>query len=128
MAQRWHKLGFIVPRPSGGPEPIFVETQRSLHQEKASSPSTKIVKPSGGGITLPTPDSPEQPIQTVESLREHLQAAMAVELSTIPLYLFGMYTVKTPKAYVNDPRYYDPIVGAVRGTFDSQYIQPLTPT
>jgi len=31
------------------------------------------------------------------------------------LYLFGMYSVKTPKAFVNDPRYYDPIVGAVRG-------------
>jgi len=38
---------------------------------------------------------------------------MAVELSTIPLYLFKMYTVKIPKAYVNDPRYYDPIVGVI---------------
>jgi len=51
---------------------------------------------------------------------------MAVELSTIPL--FKMYTVKIPKAYVNDPRYYDPIVGAVRGMFDSGYIYLLTLT
>jgi hypothetical protein len=122
MAQRWNQLGFIVPRPSGGPDPIFVETQRNLHRERSLSPSPKTGRPRGGGIPLPTPDSPEQPIQTVESLREHLQAAMAVELSTIPLYLFGMYTVKIPKPYVNDPRYYDPIIGAVRGTFDSRYI------
>jgi len=46
-------------------------------------------------IKLPKPDyGDDGPIQTVESLREHLQAAMAVELSTIPLYLYGMYSVK----------------------------------
>ena len=117
MAQRWHLLGMIVPRPSGGPEPIFVETQRNLHKHTdenlSHSPRTGI--PHGGGINLPIPDSPEHPIQTVESLRIHLQTAMAVELSTIPLYLFGMYTVKSPKAFANDPRYDDPIVRTVRG-------------
>jgi len=44
---------------------------------------------------------------------------MAVELSTIPLYLYGRYSVKTPAEFANDPRYYDPIVGAVRGSFAS---------
>lgn len=115
MVQRWHELGFIVRRPSSGPEPIFVETQRNFHQENVSLHSHKTEIPRSQGITLPAPDSPECPIQTVESLRKHLQAAMAVELSTIPLYLFAMYSVKTPNAFVNDPRYYDPIVGAVRG-------------
>ena len=115
MTQRWHELGFIIPRPSGGPEPIFVETQRHMHQYNTPPHSRKIGLPRGGGIILPTPDHPECHIQTVESLRKHLQVAMAVELCTIPLYLFGMYSVKTPEIYVNDPRYYDPIVGAVRG-------------
>jgi Ferritin-like len=46
------------------------------------------------GISFPKPDHGEDgPIQTVESLKEHLQAALTVELSTIPLYLYGMYSV-----------------------------------
>jgi len=46
------------------------------------------------GISFPKPDyGKDRPIQTVESLKEHLQAALAVELSTIPLYLYGMYSV-----------------------------------
>jgi hypothetical protein len=128
MAKRWHELGFIVQRPSSGPEPIFVETQRGdlyvdgvhspgHHKHKAPKGGSQI--PKNGGIVLPTPDSPEQPIMSVESLRVHLQTAMQVELSTIPLYLFGMYSVKTPQAYVNDPRYYDPIIGSVRGELGS---------
>lgn len=50
----------------------------------------------GGGICLPV----NRPIETVASLHEHLQAAMAVELSTIPLYLYAMYSVSpaTPDA------------------------------
>ena len=48
-------------------------------------------------------------------LREHLQTAMEIELATIPLYLFGMYSIKIPAQYVNDPRYYDPDIGAIRG-------------
>jgi hypothetical protein len=43
----------------------------------------------GGHITLPV----NRPIRTVASLHKHLQAAMAVELSTIPLYLYAMYSV-----------------------------------
>ena len=55
----------------------------------------------GGRFRLPKPDYGDGgPIQTVEKLREHLQAAMAVELSTIPLYLYGMYSVKDAPAVV----------------------------
>lgn len=136
MAQRWYKLGFIVQRPSYGLEPIFVETQRgdlakadikgsldikslaikpnNESGNKATSQGHPVSLPHGG-IRLPTPHSVEHPINSVESLREHLQAAMAVELCSIPLYLSGMYSIKTPKDKVNDPRYYDPLIGAVRG-------------
>lgn len=120
MAQYWHQLGFIVQRPSSSRLPIFIETQRGVIHRKAdlrkqpgASPKTGI--PHGGGITLPSPDSKNEPISTIESLRIHLQKAMAIELATIPLYLFGMYSIKTPKKYVRDPRYYDPIIGAIRG-------------
>jgi hypothetical protein len=122
MAKNWHKLGFIVQRPSYGPEPIFVETQRGIiHRHKKDIPSPNHPSPEvtipkrGGPLILPTPDSHEQPITTVESLRTHLQTAMAIELATIPLYLFGMYSVKIPEQYANDPRYYDPVIGAIRG-------------
>ncbi|KAF8868017.1 ferritin-like-domain-containing protein [Gymnopilus junonius] len=122
MAKNWHKLGFIVQRPSYGPEPIFVETQRGIiHRgEKAiplpSDDSKAPRQPKRGGpLILPTPDSHNQPIQTVESLRTHLQTAMSIELATIPLYLFGMYSIKIPDQFVNDPRYYDPIIAAIRG-------------
>ena len=54
-------------------------------------------------------------IDSVESLKNHLQTAMAIELATIPLYLFGMYSIKIPDQYANDPRYYDPVIGAIRG-------------
>ena len=135
MAKRWHLLGFVVQRPSEGPEPIFVETQRGdLHKDSyyarkqvpVDAPrgqlhtlSSKPRRRYGHGIPLPTPEQGNDPIVRVESLRQHLQTAMAVELSTIPLYLFGMYSVQTPKEYVNDPRYYNPITGAIRSTFDS---------
>ncbi|KIM87529.1 hypothetical protein PILCRDRAFT_85939 [Piloderma croceum F 1598] len=57
-------------------------------------------------IKIPKPASGDKgPIQTVESLQEHLQFAMAVELSTIPLYLYGMYSVNNDNA----------VSGAVRG-------------
>lgn len=122
MAKNWHQLGFVVQRPSSGPEPIFVETQRGTihHHKKAISspnhPSPEVPIPKRGGpLILPTPDPGEQPITTVESLRTHLQTAMAIELATIPLYLFAMYSVKIPKQYANDPRYYDPVIGAILG-------------
>ena len=34
------------------------------------------------------------PIQTVPDLREHLELAIRVELSTIPLYLYAMYSIE----------------------------------
>src|SRR5579871_5515297 len=36
----------------------------------------------------------ENPIRTLEQLREHLQTAMQVELSTIPPYLCALYSIK----------------------------------
>jgi hypothetical protein len=39
---------------------------------------------------------------------------MEVELSTIPLYLYGMYSVKTPSNAERDPRYYNPVTGIIR--------------
>lgn len=121
MAKNWHKLGFIVERPSTGPLPIFVEVQRSpIHRLKkvVEVPVGAIPrsdKQKHGPLILPTPDKGESPIQSIESLREHLQTAMAIELATIPLYLFGMYSIKTPAQYARDPRYYDPIIAAIRG-------------
>jgi hypothetical protein len=115
MVQRWHELGFIVQKDSAGPGPIFVETQRSLSNAAPLVYSPKTGLPHGGSIILPSPDTPQDPITTIESLQTHLQTAMAVELSTIPLYLFAMYTVQIPKAFENDPRYHDTIIGAVRG-------------
>jgi hypothetical protein len=121
MAQRWDQLGFIVQRPSGPDQPIFVETERGkLDSLLANIPPPTQNFPYGGGYKFPKRDTNDGcPIQTVASLQKHLQTAMAVELSTIPLYLFAMYTVKTPQAYVNDPRYYNPITGAVRSAWPS---------
>ena len=133
MAEYWHELGFIVQRPSYGPEPIFVETQRGdIHRKskkihsKPHSPEEKLpglpaIPKRGGPLILPVPDSPEHNIDSVKSLRTHLQTAMAIELATIPLYLFGMYSVKIPDQYVNDPRYYDPVIGAIRGPLSFYY-------
>jgi len=122
MAKNWHKLGFIVQRPSYGPEPIFVETQRGIiHREKkgVADPvhSPEAEKQRRGPRGLPKPDSPDQPIMSVESLCKHLQTAMAIELATIPLYLFGMYSIKIPDQYANDPRYYDPVIAAIRSSY-----------
>lgn len=115
MAQNWHKLGFIVKRPSPGPDPIFIEVQRQdPHADDMTEPEEKPVH-KRLKMVFPKPSGTVEPITSLESLREHLQAAIAVELSTIPLYLFSMYSVKTPKQFVNDPRYYDLIVAAIRG-------------
>jgi hypothetical protein len=130
MAKNWHQLGFIVQRPSYGPEPIFVETQRGIiHREKKGI--AEPVHPPGaemprrGPRGLPKPDSPDHPIDNVKSLREHLQTAMAIELATIPLYLFGMYSVKIPDQYANDPRYYDPVMAAIRGSYSPLHRLPI---
>ncbi len=38
------------------------------------------------------------PIQTPDELREHLALAMRVELSTIPPYLYAMYSIEDPRS------------------------------
>src|SRR5215213_1237632 len=37
----------------------------------------------------------EKPITTVQELQDHLYHAIQVELSTIPLYLYPAYSIKT---------------------------------
>jgi hypothetical protein len=110
--RRWDRLGFLVERPSAGPEPIFVETQRGDLAQNSVLSGTPSLPEDHGGYPLPKPDSSDQPMGTVESLREHLQAAMAVELSTIPQYLYGMYSVEAASALAS----YNPVTGAVRGS------------
>ncbi|EJD50856.1 hypothetical protein AURDEDRAFT_159997 [Auricularia subglabra TFB-10046 SS5] len=47
-----------------------------------------------------------KPITTLASLKEHLHAAMGLELSTIPLYLFGVYSIVQPDGvdgFPNEP-------------------------
>jgi hypothetical protein len=41
------------------------------------------------------PIDPQKPITTVDDLRNHLMQAAAVELSTVPLYLYAAYSIKT---------------------------------
>ena len=41
------------------------------------------------------PVNAQEPIETVEQLRNHLHQAAALELSTIPLYLYAAYSIKT---------------------------------
>jgi rubrerythrin len=36
------------------------------------------------------------PIDTPESLREHLELALKVEMTTVPLYLYAMYSIEDP--------------------------------
>jgi hypothetical protein len=123
MAKNWHKLGFIVKRPSAGPEPIFIEVQRQdPHAEEVKEPVAIAPFRNKYHLVFPSPPPNSKPIDTLDSLKQHLQAAMAVELSTIPLYLFSMYSVKTPEKYINDPRYYDSIVGAIRGVIAEEML------
>lgn len=124
MVQLWHQLGFVVK----GDPPLLLENGLPIYVEKERGVIHKVsavVAPAARQIrnrtqllsqspSMPKPDA-NHPITDIDSLRTHLQSAMAVELSTIPLYLFGMYTVATPENFANDPRYYDPIMAAVRG-------------
>lgn len=57
----------------------LIDDQKHRHQPERVPP-----------IRLP----PNQPIITLASLQEHLHAAMGLEISTVPLYLFGMYSIK----------------------------------
>lgn len=49
-------------------------------------------------IVSPSPRVYE-PITTIESLKEHLQAALWVEFSTIPPYLTALYSIKDKSSY-----------------------------
>ncbi len=50
--------------------------------------------------TLSThPIDAQTPITTVEELRNHLHQAIALELSTIPLYLYAAYSIQTQGTY-----------------------------
>lgn len=44
---------------------------------------------------LKQPIEPEQPIEDVEELQRHLYRATEVEMTTIPLYLYAAYSIKT---------------------------------
>lgn len=50
---------------------------------------------------------PRPPIETLEDLQKHLQEACYVEMSTVPLYLYAMYSIQSqieggPAGYVGD--------------------------
>jgi len=47
---------------------------------------------------------------------------MAIKLATIPLYLYGMYSIKIPDQYKNDIRYYDPVMVAIQSEW---YLVPF---
>ena len=50
--------------------------------------------------TLTTsPINAQAPITTVQELRNHLHQAAALELSTIPLYLYAAYSIQTQGTY-----------------------------
>jgi len=118
MVQFWHQLGFVSqvnpPRLLAGGLPFFVEDERGkIHASSRVKPPPSTPR-SHKDTQPPLIGGPNQPIKTPKRLRQHLQSAIAVELSTIPLYLFAQYTVKVPQKYANDPRYVDPVVSAVK--------------
>jgi len=78
MTKNWHTLGFVVPKPNPG-GPILVETER-LNIVRDAPP---IKAP----ITTP--------IQTLDQLKAAVAGGSKVEIVTIPLYLFAMYTMPT---------------------------------
>ena len=128
MAENWYKLGFIVQRASSGPDPIFFERQRG--QKKCicpDSPEEKLPIPKGGDLQIPTWDIPTVTFNDGlfyalrDVLRNLLQEAMGIELATIPLYLFGMYNIKIPAQYANDPRYNAP-VSAIRSLYSVFFV------
>ena len=121
LVKNWSKLGFVTQEPFDGyidhrKQPIFVERERERISTKEPLLQRAPIK-HGDQIAFPHRDAKKNlpAIHTIESLREHLQTAMLVELQTIPVYLYAMYSVKTPDEFVKDPQYYDPLADAVRG-------------
>ena len=129
MVQFWHQLGFVSqvdpPRLLAGGLPFFVEDERGEIHARSGVESPPPTPPSRNNHPL---GGLNQPIKTPKRLRQHLQSAIAVELSTIPLYLFAQYTVKVPQKYANDPRYVDPVVSAVKGEEIDLSLYPHTLT
>ncbi|KAJ7777889.1 ferritin-like-domain-containing protein [Mycena maculata] len=112
--------------------PVFALNPQALTSFKAHTmsrniefcmprPDNRASKPPPGGISGGIPKSDwggkwgNPPITTLPSLKKHLHFAMAIELSTIPLYLYAMYSIKLPANKIKDPRFWDPVTGAIRG-------------
>ncbi len=45
--------------------------------------------------TQSRPLNPDQPIQTIGELQDHLYHAIQLEFSTVPLYLYALYSIET---------------------------------
>ncbi|RUS35542.1 ferritin-like-domain-containing protein [Jimgerdemannia flammicorona] len=82
MAKKWHQLGFVVPVEAGDRNPVFVEVQRSPGMPDQ-----------GPDYDPAVPFFISSVIDTKEKLQQHLQLALRVELSTIPYYLYSMYSI-----------------------------------
>ena len=104
MAENWHKLGFIIQKPSDGFQPIYVEVDREDPHPKPPIISSSYTDSPGHssalGLALPKPDNPpgskSPTVDNIETLRDHLQHAMAVELSTIPSTVARLLSVSQP--------------------------------
>lgn len=115
MVKNWSKLGFIVNKtlPSPRELPVYVEVER---QQIHPPPSDIIARSrsedrSHGGFSLPQND----PIESLEELKEHLSAAIGIEMLTIPVYLYGLYSVVAPPPIANAPKQSNAVMNAVRG-------------
>lgn len=116
----------VSPTPNGGDpvSPIFVEKQRQTpHAADERHPAAPFeiaafaahahalashdahARAQEIPHSLPPPDAARKlvaaagqntPINTLESLKRHLQFAIAVELSTIPMYLYAQFSIKSP--------------------------------
>ena len=85
------------------PEPLFPSgpprwlSQQSSHPSAASGFFGVGV---GGG---PSADS-SSVIEDVEELKKHGRAAVAIELTTIPMYLYAMWSIRDDGAPASDAR------------------------
>lgn len=121
MVRFWHQLGFIVKAEKQleemGELPVLVETERGSirDQMNIAAPTEPLPPPV---VEIPQPEKgAEKAISTVQSLKDHLQSAITVELSTIPLYLFAMYSIKIPDEFERDPKHIHPVINAVRSKY-----------